>query len=247
MHCAIFRLDKRGQQSLVSGQAWQWIHQPWKCQRDRFTSLTGGPVFLGHAQETGREKPVPGVGNDPFGWMTLLDEGLKQCLHQCLRDHRGFDPKFTCASFHQHEWWPSQEDKHPLLQEWLKIPKAEHVVPRWRHAHFPLPEPAVPKAKSSSESYWNVSKKPLDAFPEFSVSFPACNCCFPKSFPAFLPFSLSCEHPSEQFTSPLHRIPDSFCPCWKLKHFTLQQNVFGLRWEYKHFQSLCLFILKTLP
>lgn len=61
-------------------------------------------MFLGHAQETGREKTVPGVGNYPFGQMTLLDGGLKQSLHQCLRGHTGFDPKFICASFHQHKW-----------------------------------------------------------------------------------------------------------------------------------------------
>lgn len=36
-------------------------------------SLTGGPEFLGHTQETGRENAVPGVGNDQslvdaLGW-----------------------------------------------------------------------------------------------------------------------------------------------------------------------------------
>lgn len=64
MRSAIYRPEERGQQSPGCGQPQQWVHQPWKCRSDRFTSLTRGPAFPGHAQATGKEKAVPGVGDD---------------------------------------------------------------------------------------------------------------------------------------------------------------------------------------
>lgn len=87
----------------------QWVHQPWKRRSDRFASLNRGPAFPGHTQATGREKAVPGVGDNQSlvnasGWSAKTTPTR-------LEKPGGLPPKVTCASFHEHRWWPSQEHK----------------------------------------------------------------------------------------------------------------------------------------
>lgn len=89
----------------------------------------------------------------------MLRDGAQKQRLPGLRNQAGFHPRS-----HVHPSMNTDGDLHrntkpPFLLEGRKFSKAEHVMPRWRNAHFPLPEPAVPGAEGSAERYRNLSKK----------------------------------------------------------------------------------------
>lgn len=139
---------------------------------------------------------LPFWTDDPFGWRaeTMPAPGATQALIPSSHVHPSIN---TSGDLHRNT-------NILAFRSDLSFPKQSMSCLGGDMPIFLSLNPK-PKAPQKATEMWAKRLRRLPwVFCQVYSSLPACNFCFPKSFPAFLPFSLSCGHPSGQFISPLH-------------------------------------------